>query len=75
MLLADRIILLNNGEIVEEIRKEEILDKLDIFQQYDIKVPLVLEIVQKLRQEGIEMNLTNYSIDELVTKLRGIIKS
>lgn len=74
MLLADRIILLDNGEMVEEIRKEEILDKLDVFQKYDIKVPLVLEIVQKLRQEGIEINLTNYSIDELVTKLKEVIE-
>lgn len=74
MLLADRIILLNNGEIVEEIRKEEILDKLEVFQKYDIKIPLVLEIIQKLRKEGIEMDLANYSMDELVTKLVKTIK-
>lgn len=73
MLLADRIILLNDGEIVEEIKKEEILDKLDVFQQYDIKIPLVLEIVQRLKEEGIEINLTNYSLDELVVKLKEMI--
>lgn len=70
MLLADRIILLNEGTIVEEIKKEDLLDRLDVFEQYDIKVPMVLEIVQKLKKQGIEMDLKDYSIDELVTKLK-----
>lgn len=74
MLLADRIILLNDGEIVEEIKKDEILGKIEIFQKYDIKLPLVVQIVQKLKQEGIEINLANYSLTELVTKLKEMIK-
>lgn len=70
MLLADRIILLNEGKIVGEIKKEDLLDRLDVFEQYDIKIPMVLEIVQKLKKQGIEMDLKDYSIDELVTKLK-----
>ena len=75
MLLADRILLLNEGEIVEEIKKEQLLDRLDVFSQYDIKLPLVVEMVQKLKQEGIIINLENYSIDELVTKIKGLVKN
>lgn len=74
MLLADRIILLNNGEIVEEIKKEELLNKLNVFAQYDIKVPILLELLQDLKKEGIEINLTNYSVKELANKLKEIIK-
>lgn len=70
MLLADRIILLNEGEIVEEIQKEDLLERFDIFKQYDIKVPMVLELLQKLRKQGIEIHLQDYSIDELVRKLK-----
>ena len=74
MLLADRILLLDEGEIIEEIKKEQLLDRLDVFSQYDIKLPLVVEMVQKLKQEGIIINLENYSIDELVTKIKERIK-
>lgn len=74
MLLADRIILLQNGKIAEEIRKEELFDKLDLFSQYDIKIPFLLEMIQKLKQEGIEIHLTNYSMDELVNQLKEMIK-
>lgn len=74
MLLADRIILLQEGQIVEEIKKEELVSKLDIFKQYDVKIPIVLEIIQKLKQEGMELKLTDYSVDELVTKLKEVIR-
>lgn len=70
MLLADRIILLDDGKIVEEIRKEEILDKFEVFQKYDIKAPLVIEMLYKLRQEGIEMNVKNYSLEEIVKNIK-----
>lgn len=70
MLLADRIIILKEGKIVEEIKKEDLLNRLDVFEQYDIKVPMVLELLQKLREQGIEIDLKDYSLDELVEKLK-----
>lgn len=74
MLLADRIIVLNEGKIVAEVKKDEIIDKLEIFRQYDIKLPLVIEIVEKLRQEGIDMDLSDYSMDELIKKIKEMAK-
>ena len=70
MLLADRIVILNEGQIVEEIKKEDLLNRLDVFEQYDIKMPIVLELVQKLREQGIEIDLKDYSLDVLVEKLK-----
>lgn len=74
MLLADRIIVLNEGKIVAEVKKDEIINKLEIFRQYDIKLPLVIEMVEKLRQEGIDMNLLDYSMDELIKKIKEMAK-
>ena len=74
MLLADRIIVLNEGKIVAEVKKDEIINKLEIFRQYDIKLPLVIEMVEKLRQEGIDMNLSDYSMDELIKKIKEMAK-
>ncbi len=75
MLLADRILILQEGEIVEEIRKEELQKRIDAFAQYDIKLPTVIEIAKRLKQEGIEIELEDYSMDELVTKVKGLIKN
>ena len=56
------------------MKKDEIIDKLKIFRQYDIKLPLVIEMVEKLRQEGIDMNLSDYSMDELIKKIKEMAK-
>lgn len=74
MLLADRIILLEEGQMVAEIKREEIIDKLKLFEQYDIKIPLILQIIERLRQEGIEIKTTDYTIEELIKQLKEMIK-
>lgn len=74
ILLADRIILLDNGKIAEEIKREDLLNKLEVLEQYNIKIPVLLEVLQGLKKEGIDINLKDYSVQELVTKLKEIIK-
>ncbi|WP_300855389.1 ATP-binding cassette domain-containing protein [uncultured Clostridium sp.] len=74
ILLADRILILDNGRIVEEIKREELLDKLQVMEQYDIKIPVLLEILQELKKEKFEINLKDYSVQELVIKLKEMIK-
>lgn len=74
ILLADRILILDEGKIVEEIKREELLDKLELIKQYDIKIPVLLEVLQELKKEGIEINLKDYLPQELVMKLKKMIK-
>ncbi len=74
IFLADRILILEDGKIVEEITRHELLDKLDVLEKYDIKIPMQIELLQELRKSGIEINLENYSVQELANKLKEIIK-
>ena len=43
LLLADRILILENGKIVEEIKKEELIEKSNILLEHNIKLPLIIE--------------------------------
>lgn len=74
ILLADRILILENGKIVQQITKQELLNQLEILEKYDIKIPVILEIIQRLKKEGININLKDYSVSELVIKLKEIMK-
>lgn len=75
MLLADRIILLQEGKVVAEIKREQLLDNLEILEQYDIKIPLILEMIKRLRQAGIKIDINDYTIDELVNQIKELIKN
>lgn len=75
MLLADRIVIIENGEIVDIISKEELIDRIDILEKHDIKIPVLLKIVQALKEEGINIDLNEFSVDELILKIKGIVKN
>lgn len=75
ILLADRTIILNNGKIVEQIEKSELIEKSKVFEKYEIKVPTLLELLIKLKNNWIKLdtnkNLTIDSfVEELIIKLK-----
>ncbi len=73
ILLADRTLILNNGKIVEEIKKEELIEKTYLLEKYGITVPTLLKILKKLRAEGINIELNEFSIDEFVKGVKNCI--
>lgn len=65
ILLADRILIIKNGQIVNEIKKENLMESVHILKENNIKLPMIIEIAEKL---GID--LKEYTIDELIEKLK-----
>lgn len=70
IVLADRIFILDKGNIVSEIKKEELLDKKDILEKYDIKLPTIVEIASSLEKDGIKLDLKEYTKEELVCRIK-----
>lgn len=70
ILLADRTLILDNGEIVAEIKKQELIDKYDILEKYGIKIPTLLSILVKLKANGIDLPIKNFSVEELSTVIK-----
>lgn len=73
ILLADRTLILSEGKIIHEIKQQELVEKAHILEEYGIKQPTLLKILTKLKENGIELNLKEFSIDELVNQLKGKI--
>ncbi len=70
ILLADRTLILDNGEVVAEINKEELVDKYTILEKYGIKIPTLLSIIIKLKAEGISMNIKDFSVTSLTAAIK-----
>lgn len=75
ILIADRILILKNGKIVEEIKKEDLIEKAYVFRKFDIKEPTLLEILNSLKEKGIILDMKKFTINELVSKLKGKLKN
>ena len=70
ILLADRTLILNNGEIVAEIKKDELIDKSDVLKKYDIKLPTLLDILIQLKNEGIQLPVKDFSTLGITTAIK-----
>ncbi len=73
ILLVDRTIILENGKVVEEIKKEELVEKAEVLKEHEIKLPTLLEILDELKKEDINLNLQDYTTSELVKELKSRI--
>ena len=74
ILIADRTLILKNGKISEEIKKDELIDKSYLLRENGIKEPVLLEILNKLKENGIILNIQDYTIENFVSELKEIIK-
>ena len=73
ILLADRILILDSGKIVAELKKDELIEKIDILKKYEIKVPTILEILGELKQKGFNFNIDEYKVSNLVSTISNLI--
>lgn len=73
ILLADRVIVIKNKQIQKEFYKKEILNNIETLKELDIGLPTILQISEKLKEKGINLNLQEFTIDELVDNILQIL--
>ena len=69
ILLANKIIILNEGQIVDTIKRSEIVEKTEILKKYNLKVPTAITILEKLKKNNINIDVENLCIDDIISKI------
>lgn len=67
ILISDRILLFNDGKIIKDFYKKDLINNLDYLK--DFQTSGIISIIHKLNQKGIDIDLDIFSIDELVEKI------
>lgn len=73
ILLADRTLILSDGRIIDEIEKKDLVEKAHILEEHGISEPTLLKLLTILRKSGIELKLTEFSVEELAKKIKELI--
>ena len=71
ILMADRTLILKDGKISCEINKNELIEKADLLNDYNIKQPTLLKLITSLKENGLTLNLGDITIDNIVNALKG----
>lgn len=69
VLYTDRIIALKEGEIAFECVPKQIIEKIEDFKNIDLAIPTIIEMVDKLNQEGFNLHPENFELDGVIKAL------
>lgn len=76
ILLADRIIILENKNIKKIIDKKDIFDNVKLLENSEIKLPDTIKILMKMKEEGIlKEEITDFSKENLIKTIMDVKKS
>ena len=72
---ADRIIVMDEGEIVMEGTPEEIFSRVEELVRYRLYVPQVTELAYRLRKKGVPLSPCVLTVDEFVKELTEVYRA
>jgi energy-coupling factor transport system ATP-binding protein len=73
VLSADRIIILGNGEIRGEYPRESLFDNIEKLKAAGLETPVIMDLLFRLKQRGINIVVKRWSIDDVVENLAAYI--
>ena len=69
ILLADRILVLNHGNVIKELKKDEIIDNVSIFEENDMNLPFLIKIILELEKQGVKISLKDFTNEEFIKEI------
>lgn len=75
ILFSDRVILLDEGIIKKDILVSSLLQNLEVFKEFNLSLPIILNLLIKLKENNIDINLQNFDEEEIISKLISYMKN
>jgi energy-coupling factor transport system ATP-binding protein len=69
VLSADRILILDRGFIQHEFTRDALFDNVENLKALGLEIPIIVEIMVKLKNKGLHLGVHHYTIDELVENI------
>lgn len=74
ILLADKIMIINQGKIQNSFDKTQIMEHIEEIEKSGIKIPTIVNTIIELRKNGIEINPTKWTMEELIEEIVKVCK-
>lgn len=75
ILLSDKIFILKDKGIKHIIPKRELLENIEVLQECEIRIPDVIQIILRLKENGQDINIEEWTIDEMIDKIVKVCNS
>lgn len=75
ILLSDKIFIMKDKQIKYAFAKEALIENVNLLRECDIKIPEMLEIILKLRENNISINLKEWTVPEMISEIVKVCKN
>lgn len=69
ILLSDKIVIIENKQIKKKFDKNNILDNIQLLKESEIRIPDVLQIIMKLKENNINVDIKDWTTDGLINSI------
>lgn len=66
ILMSDRIVVIEDGKIINEFYKKDILNQIDFLKEHGIKIPDLVQLIYELKNKGIDVQIENWDKKEIM---------
>ena len=74
ILMSDKIVVIEDGKIINTFAKKDILDNVDFLKEHRIKIPYGVELVYELKKSGIDIEIENWDKENIMQKIIEVAK-
>ncbi len=74
ILLSDKILVMQDKSIKYSFNKNEILENAKVLENSGVRLPDVIQILLKLKESNLEVNLKDWTINEMISEIVKICK-
>jgi len=74
-LFADRVVILSNGRMVMQGTPKEVFSQSDAIEKAGLRLPLIAQLFESLREEGVSLDTTPLTLGEARQELLRILRA
>ncbi|GHU60905.1 energy-coupling factor transporter ATP-binding protein EcfA [Spirochaetia bacterium] len=69
VLVADRIVVIENGSIKAEFQKHELFDNIEKMKSFGLEIPLTMDLLHILKQKGIDIFVKKWAVGDVANNI------
>lgn len=74
ILMSDRIVVIEDGQIINIFAKKDILNNVEFLKEHGIKIPYGVELIYKLKNNGVNIEIENWDKESVMQKIIEVTK-